>query len=245
MKFKSTEVFSVYNAILTILKAESDPRENHTAKVTADRWRLTYLDDIEEKVIKGFIGERKKVRSPYVFDYTGDKVYLILADSASKNIPDFYKIQSMFSNIPNKIFLYVNKDAFEFQPSDDISISNIINTYLTIFSTILIDQFTDPSWSDMAMVIFFTLLFIKTNSRIGDKDLEEFLNNKFDKGLIDYDIPFSDLVEDVTELLKNDKVINEAGYIDKDNYYLANKINEICDSYYYEDSFADRKYSNR
>ena len=242
MKFKSTDVFNTYNAILTILKAVSDPRENHTAKVTADRWRITYLEDFEEKVIKGFLKDKKKVRSPYVFDYTGDKVYFILADETTQGIPDFYKVQSMFSDIPNKTFLYVNKDAFEFQPGDNVSISDIIDTYLTIFATTLIDQYTDPSWSDMAMVIFFTILFIKTNSRIQEYDINEFLYNKFDRGLKDYNMPFGNLIGKVRVLLEKDNIVNEAGYIDKENYYLANKINEICDDYYYEEeSFVDRK----
>lgn len=238
MKYSFTDVFSTYNAIVTLLNGLSDPENNHAANYTIKRWQAK-LSDFEAKIINEAILENKKqaITAPYVIEYNNNRTYFIFTNESMYSVR-YTKVQSMFRDIPNQVYLYINKDAFCFNLIKDIDEDMILRTYANVFSSTMIDQFEDIHFIEMGFCLFFLTLFLMTNSKFSKKKIKEFLEvyslKDKDKNIrVDY----TSIVDDVEELIekKHKNIVNDYGYLDVNDFYLASKINEICDKYYYED----------
>jgi len=224
-RYTFEELFGAYNSLVTLLKGISDPGYNYTARNTVYRNRSKVnLTDYDVKILKDKFLEidDKKIIAPYLINNINNtNIYIILADKTTKKLVKVGKVQSMFSNIPDKIFLYINKEAFCFNLVDEITIEKIVNAYYAIFIFIFGDLFSSMDVEKTKLSVFFMTLFIRTNSTISSKNIKEYTgNNSLYNKIIDF----------VDELLETNKeIVNVYGYITLENFYLAEKINEICD----------------
>jgi len=239
---KLESVKKSYNMIVTILKALTDPEHNHSSVIVVEKKQKLNLTDHESKIIKEqFAEDGKKVHAPYMFNYNGSNIYLILKDgfkcytkywrgTNNENI-DYYIEESPFEDVPSNVFICVNTDAFMFELGDipiDAAKISIIKLYSQILDLVLLEQGSkEASITEIALLVFMVALFFKTMSNMSNEEIGIGLYWAFK--------PFSKQIKVVTEyvddLLRHKEMQDTAttGFL-VDKPIFVEKVMEFCNS---------------
>lgn len=236
---KLESVKKSYNMIVTILKALTDPEYNHSSVIVAEKKQKLNLTDHESKIIKEqFAEDGKKVHAPYVFNYNGNNIYLILKDgfkcyhkywreTNNENI-GYYIEESPFEDVPSNVFICVNTDAFMFEIGDNIDAAkiSIIKLYSQILDLVLLEQGSkEASNTEIALLVFMVALFFKTMSNMSNEEIGIGLYWTFK--------PFSKEIKVVTDyvddLLRHKDMLDTAttGFL-VDSSIFVDKVMEFC-----------------